>query len=136
MENKSIKRYETFCKSLANLSRCKMLDPKEDCVIEGTVQRFSLTFDISWKVMKDILIKHKGVLDFATGSPRDTLKTAFSNGLIDSDIWMNMLHVRNQLTHDYDGEYAMENFSKINTDFYDAFERFQNTAQAYYADAE
>ena len=57
MENKFINLYNTFCKSLSNLAKSKTADPKTDFVLEGTVLNFSLTFDISWKVMKDILIK-------------------------------------------------------------------------------
>ena len=71
MENKFINRYNTFCKSLSNLAKSKTADPKTDFVLEGTVLNFSLTFDISWKVMKDILIKKMGILDFAVGSPRE-----------------------------------------------------------------
>ena len=52
MENKFINRYNTFCKSLSNLAKSKTADPKTDFVLEGTVLNFSLTFDISWKVMK------------------------------------------------------------------------------------
>lgn len=58
MENKFINRYNTFCKSLQNLEKSKTADPKAAFVLEGTVLNFSLTFDISWKVMKDILIKN------------------------------------------------------------------------------
>ncbi len=70
MENKFINRYNTFCKSLSNLAKSKTADSKADFVPEGTVLNFSLTFDISWKVMKDILTKKLGILDFAAGSPR------------------------------------------------------------------
>ena len=31
--------------------------------------------------MKDILIKKMGILDFAVGSPRETLQQAFTNGI-------------------------------------------------------
>ena len=56
MENKFINRYNTFCKSLANLSKSRTAAPPQaDFVLEGTVLNFSLTFDISWKIMKDIL---------------------------------------------------------------------------------
>ncbi len=61
------------------------------------------TFDISWKVMKDILIKKLGVLDFAVRSPRETLQQAFTDGIINDDRWMQMLRVRDQLAHDYEG---------------------------------
>ena len=57
MESKYINRYNTFCSSLKNLEKSRHADPKADFVLEGTVLNFNLTFDISWKVMKDILIK-------------------------------------------------------------------------------
>lgn len=108
MENKYINRYRSFCRSLKNLEKSRKADPTADFVLEGTVLNFSLTFDISWKVMKDILVKELGVLDFAMGSPRETLQQAFANGMIDSDLWMQMLRVRNQLAHDYDGTFAAD----------------------------
>ena len=68
--------------------------------------------------MKDILVKQMEVLDFATGSPRETLQQAFVNRIIDSDQWMQMLRVRNQLAHDYDGSLAMEKFEDIEKIYY------------------
>ena len=82
MENKYINRYHTFCKTLKNLEKSLTADPKADFVLEGTVLNFNLTFDIAWKVMKDILVKKMGILDFATGSPRETLQQAFTNRLM------------------------------------------------------
>lgn len=132
MENKSINRYNTFCRSLKNLEKSRTADPKEDFVLEGTVQIFCLTFDISWKVMKDILIKQLGILDFAVGSPRETLQQAFINGLIKDDQWMQMLRSRNQLAHDYDGTFAEEKFGEIIKIYYPLFEEFRIGAQKYY----
>ena len=83
MENRYINRYNTFCKSLKNLEKSLNADPKADFVLEGTVLNYNLTFDISWKVMKDILIKKLEILGFAIGSPRETLQQAFTNGIID-----------------------------------------------------
>ena len=77
MENKFINRYHTFCRSLKNLEKSRYADPSADFVLEGTVLNFNLTFDISWKVMKDILIKKLEILDFAVGSPRETLQQSF-----------------------------------------------------------
>ncbi len=132
MENKYINRYNTFCKSLKNLEKSRYADPKKDFVLEGTVLNFNLTFDIAWKVMKDILVKQMEVLDFATGSPRETLQQAFVNRIIDSDQWMQMLRVRNQLAHDYDGSLAMEKFEDIVKIYYPLFERLKNRIAGYY----
>ncbi|MCI8318810.1 MAG: toxin-antitoxin system antitoxin subunit [Lachnospiraceae bacterium] len=132
MESKSINRYHSFCKSLQNLSKSVNADPDADFVLEGTVLNFNLTFDISWKVMKDILIKELGILDFAIGSPRETLKQAFMNGIIDNDEWMQMLRVRNQLAHDYDGTFAAEMFQNIIKVYYPLFEKLAERVEVYY----
>ncbi len=132
MESKSINRYHTFCKSLKNLEKSRNADPGADFVLEGTVLNFSLTFDISWKVMKDILIKELGILDFAIGSPRETLRQAFTNGIIDNDQWMQMLRARNQLAHDYDGTFAEEKFEDIIKVYYPLFEQLKENARKYY----
>ena len=133
MENKFINRYNTFCKSLNNLAKSKTADPKADFVLEGTVLNFNLTFDISWKVMKDILIKKMGILDFAVGSPRETLQQAFTNGLIADDQWLQMLKTRNQLAHDYDGALAAEKFHDIINVYYPLFEEFKEHIAKYYS---
>ena len=132
MANKFINRYNTFCKSLKNLEKSRNAIPEADFVLEGTVLNFSLTFDISWKVMKDILVKEMGILDFATGSPRETLQQAFVNGLIDDDQWMQMLRSRNQLANDYDGSFAKEKFQDIIKIYYPLFEKFKDKVKKYY----
>ena len=131
MENRSVNRYNTFCKSLKNLERSRYANPSADFVLEATILNFTFTFDIAWKVMKDILVKNMGILDFATGSPRETLQQAFTNRLIDDDTWMQMLKTRNQLAHDYDGSFAAEKFRDIIDVYYPLFLRFQKVAETY-----
>ena len=71
---------------------------------EGLVQRFEYTFELSWKVMQDLLI-FKGY-EFMLG-PNGTLKMAFEDGLIsDHDGWRQMTKSRNMLSHVYDEEEA------------------------------
>ncbi|MDE7187255.1 MAG: nucleotidyltransferase substrate binding protein [Lachnospiraceae bacterium] len=132
MENRYINRYHTFCRSLKNLEKSRNADVKADFVLEGTVLNFSLTFDIAWKVMKDILVKELGILDFAIGSPRETLQQAFINGIIDDDRWMQMLRVRSQLAHDYDGTFADKQFQNIITVYYSLFIKLREHVEKYY----
>ena len=134
MESKYINRYNTFCKSLKNLEKSRTADPKADFVLEGTVLNFNLTFDISWKVMKDILIKKMEILDFAVGSPRETLQQAFTNKIIDDDRWIQMLRVRNQLAHDYDGTFAEEKFQDIIHIYCMLFEKLKDSVAKYYTE--
>lgn len=134
MENKYINRYRTFCKCLDNLEKSKSANPDADFVLEGTIMNYNLTFDISWKVMKDILVKQLEILDFAVGSPRETLQQAFTNGIINDDNWLQMLRVRNQLAHDYDGTFAAEKFADIINIYCPLFEEFRENAKKYFTE--
>lgn len=132
MEEKSINRYRSFCRSLDNLSDAKGKDSGDKFVLSGTVQMFNLSFDLAWKVMKDIITEYHGALDYPTGSPRETLRMAHSVGLIEDDIWMEMLRARNNLAHDYDGELAIKYFGKITSDYYLLMDDFRKKAAEYY----
>ena len=132
MADKFINRYNSYCKCVNNLQNCKTANPMDDFVIEGTVTRFNLSFDLAWKVMKDILVKKMEINDFALGSPREVMRKAYENKIIYSDEWLTMLRYRNQLTHDYDGTLAYELFDLIVNDYTNLFVEFQGVAAKYY----
>jgi nucleotidyltransferase substrate binding protein (TIGR01987 family) len=132
MEEKSINRYRSFCRSLSNLSDAVGRQPDDKFVLSGTVQMYNLSFDLSWKVMKDIIVEFHGISDYATGSPRETLRVAGSVGLITDDIWMEMLRTRNNLAHDYDGTLAVRYFERITTEYYGLLDAFRKKAAEYF----
>lgn len=103
MDEKFTKRYESFRNSLASLTEAKQRDMEDSFVLSGTSAKFSITFDLGWKVMKDILVQYYAMTGFVAGSPREVLRESFKAELIQGDEWMDMLKVRNQLAHDYDG---------------------------------
>ena len=104
MGRKYTKRFESFKHSLEALAEARERDMNDSFVLSGTGAKFSITFDLAWKTMKDILIEHYAIVDFVAGSPREVLRKAFQAGMISGDEWMQMLEIRNQLAHDYDGE--------------------------------
>ena len=132
MERKSINRYNSFCKSLDNLAEAKGKDPRDMFILSGTVQMFNLSFDLAWKVMKDIITEYHGALYYPTGSPRETLRMAHSVGLIDDDTWMEMLKARNNLAHDYDGQLAVKYFGDIISKYDWLLTAFRKKADEYY----
>jgi nucleotidyltransferase substrate binding protein (TIGR01987 family) len=68
---------------------------------EGTIQRFEFAFELAWKTMKDYL-EANGV-SFVTVTPNQVFKGAFSAKLVDDgQVWIDMLHHRNLLSHTYD----------------------------------
>lgn len=129
MDEKFRKRFESYERSLASLTEAKERDMSDSFVLSGTSAKFSITFDLAWKVMKDILVQHYAMLGFVTGSPREVLKTAFQAGMITDDKWMEMLKVRNMLAHDYDGEIVKEYCTKIVEQYIELFEAFQKSVK-------
>ena len=125
MEEKSTKRYLSFCKSLDNLKLSCGANPNENFVLSGTAQTFNLTFDLAWKVMKDILVQYYAITGFVAGSPREVLRESFKAELIQGDEWMDMLKVRNQLAHDYDGVIVKKYCHIIVDEYIGKFEEFQ-----------
>ena len=121
MEEKFYRRFESFRNSLNSLNEAKNRDLSDSFVLSGTGAKFSITFDLSWKVMKDIIIGYHMVSDFATGSPREVLRKSFEVNLIYDDIWMEMLKIRNEISHDYDGKIMEEYCSKIVNRYIDKF---------------
>ena len=132
MESKYFNRYQSLCKSLANLRLSRGQDKDTPFVLPATVQNYNLTFDLAWKVMKELVTHEFGLTDFASGSPRETLKSAFSVGLINDDRWMDMLRVRNTLAHDYDGLVALRYYDDIVGDYYVLIESLVMDIEKYY----
>ena len=95
-----------------------------------TGAKFTITFDLAWKVMKDIITQYYAVVDFPKGSPREVLKKAFALQMIDGDVWMDMLKTRNDLSHDYDSILIQEACGQIVTIYIDKFYEFSRWAEA------
>lgn len=125
MERKFMRRFESYKKSLEALSKARERDMSDSFVLSGTSAKFSITFDLAWKTMKDILIEYYAITDFVAGSPREVLKKAFQAKMITGDVWMQMLEVRNRLTHDYDGEVVKANCRTIVDVYIGKLEEFQ-----------
>ena len=121
MDEKYKKRYESFQKSLDALAEAKKRDLTDSFVLSGTGAKFSITFDLAWKVMKDILIQYYAITGFVTGSPREVLRESFRAGLISDDLWLEMLTIRNQLTHDSNSEIIKRSCRQIVEKYIDLF---------------
>ena len=125
MERKFMRRFQSYKNSLESFSEARDRDMNDSFVLSGTSAKFSITFDLAWKTMKDILIEYYAITDFVAGSPREVLKKAFQVGMITGDVWMQMLEVRNRLTHDYDGEIVKEHCRTIIDVYIGKLEEFQ-----------
>lgn len=130
MDEKFTRRFESYQNSLQELARAKERDMSDSFVMSGTGAKFSITFDLAWKTMKDIIVQYYAMVDFPKGSPREVLRKAFEVHLIHDDIWMEMLKDRNDLTHDYDGEIVKAVCHKIVNRYIDCFLEFSQAVSS------
>lgn len=106
MENQDIRwkqRFEHFknaLKQLKNAEKLKKIRKFNELELQGVVQAFEVTQELSWKVMKDFL-EDQGKTDLF-GS-KNTVREAFNVGLISNgEVWLEMIKSRNTTSHIYD----------------------------------
>lgn len=114
-----IQRYTNFHKACMRLLEVteadRNMEDLSELELEGLVQRFEYTFELSWKVLQDLLL-YKGY-EFMLG-PNGTMKMALEDGLItDHDGWRKMAKSRNTLSHVYDEEEVRPIVKLIYTDY-------------------
>src|SRR5688572_15347364 len=69
----------------------------------GLIQLFEVSFELSWKTLKDLLF----VEGIEAKSPREVLRESHAYGILDEiDTWLEALENRNLLAHTYDEEDA------------------------------
>ena len=96
-------RFENFNKSYRLLEKYLIKTELSELEQAGIIQFFEMTFELGWKVLKDYLEAD----GYIVKSPRETIKQAFQNDIInDGHIWIDALAVRNLTTHTYDENLA------------------------------
>jgi nucleotidyltransferase substrate binding protein (TIGR01987 family) len=78
--------------------------PDNELIQMALIKAFEMTFELSWKTMKDYL-NHNGI---DVKLPREVIKHAFANDIVsDGQLWIDMLEDRNLMTHTYDEARAL-----------------------------
>lgn len=129
-ENKVLIKIENFRKSLAKFENADFTrnDPN-DFYCEGVLLHFSLTFELAWKALKEVMKIHK-VSEAETGSPREILKAAYKTRFIDNEnLWLLMADSRNILSHVYNEDNAQEYFNLLRDDFIPELKKFLKTLE-------
>ena len=129
MDERFNRRFMSFCNSLDALAEARERDLSDSFVLSGTSAKFSITFDLAWKVMKDILVQYYAITGFVAGSPREVLRESFKANLISDETWMEMLKVKNQLAHDYDCDIVKEHCNTIIGTYIDLLYEFERAVK-------
>lgn len=96
-------RFINFEKSYNLLNQYINQPIETDLERAGIIQFFEISFELSWKLMKDYLEAQ----ELSVKSPRETIKQAYQIGLIDDGhIWIDALSDRNLTVHTYDEKMA------------------------------
>lgn len=129
-----MKKFDHFVSNLDVLARADREDLRNEFIISGIIDKFSLQFELGWKVLKELL-QYEGRTVAATGSPRAVIKAAYTvYDFIEEPVWLSMLKARNDMTHIYDGEEAKRMVQVILREYIPAFLRMREGVLAYYGD--
>lgn len=117
-------RFASFSKAYAQLEQA--LGKKDYTTLEraGLIKTFEFTWELAWKTMRDYL-QYQGE---EVSGPRDAVKQAFKNGLIDEDqAWLDMLEARNFMAHIYDEDKSRKTALVIRKKFFPLIRRLLKT---------
>jgi len=90
----------------------------------GMIHFFEITFELSWKLMKDYF-EEEGIQEIAT--PRQIINKAFEIGLIENGHhWLDALEDRNETVHIYDTKISEEIETEIRNVYLNEFIQLKN----------
>jgi nucleotidyltransferase substrate binding protein (TIGR01987 family) len=99
-----------FAKAIARLEEALAL-PKDDIVRDAAIQRFEISFELCWKLLKACLEEEHNV---ACTSPCSCFRAAFKHGVIvDDPFWIELTVLRNYTVHTYNEELADYVYSRL-----------------------
>ena len=129
-----MKKFDNYRKNLDVLRRSNQQDLNNEFIISGIIDKFSIQFELGWKVLKELLT-YEGIDAAKTGSPREIIKQAYQYyPCIEEDVWLDMLSQRNNMAHIYDGNAAKALAQDIIRRFIPAFEKLEKSICERYAD--
>ena len=129
-----MKKFENYKSNLTVLSRAYDEDLENEFIISGIIDKFFIQFELSWKVLKELL-RYEGKSIANTGSPREIIKATYAMyEFIDEIIWLDMLQKRNNMTHIYDGNEAKELVETILKQYIPAFIKLSEEIEEKYKD--
>lgn len=112
-----------FQKALKRLQEALSKDiESDDLFLDGAIQRFEFTYELSWKLMKAYLM----YLGVEANSPRMVIREGVKQGIIhETDDWFDMITQRNNTTHAYHKDIALAVYSAVEHRFIQLFVSFE-----------
>lgn len=122
-----IQRFSNFERAFLLLQDSLKTEPLSILERAGLIQFFEMTFELSWKLLKD----YEETEGFIVKTPREAIKQAFQSGLISNGHdWIDALQDRNLTAHTYNEETAIAVEAKIRDKYFqllaEVYAYFQN----------
>lgn len=121
-------RLDNFSKALSRLDDACAEDEYTDLERAGLVQMFEFSFELAWKVLKDLLF-YEG---YDLQVPRDVIRKSFETDYLDEEdceIFLDALDKRNLLSHTYREEVAHEAERLIKSRYHPMLCRLHDTLE-------
>ncbi len=129
-----MKKFENYASNLRVLARADKEDLNNEFVISGVIDKFSVQFELGWKLLKELLA-YEGSKASVTGSPRGIIKEAYAvYPFFDGDIWLDMLKDRNDMAHIYNGNAANDLVKRILEGYIPQFLKLEEELVRMYGD--
>ena len=128
-----MKKFDQYCSSLQVLSRAPQEDLDNEFVLGGIINKFSLQFELGWKLLKELLA-YEGRSEAASGSKREILNTDIVHyNFLDEDIWLGMLKDHVNINHIYDETQARRLAKVVLETYLPAFQQLRDHLTQRYA---
>ncbi|MGB9812187.1 MAG: nucleotidyltransferase substrate binding protein [Thermovenabulum sp.] len=128
MRERIIERFNDFKNALQRLEEGINFEPSNEIIIDGVIQRFEFTFELAWKLLKDIL-EYEGI---EVKSPRSAIKEGYKAGLVsDGEAWIDMMIDRNKTSHVYDEKEAKAIYNKIKSFYIGLLRELKESTEEY-----
>lgn len=129
-----MKKFENFHNHLIVMNRAHLEDLQNEFIVSGIIDKFFIQFELGWKVLKEFL-KYEGKQEAISGSPREIIKASYSCfDFIEQEVWLSMLKDRNDFTHIYNEDMAIELVKKIINVYISAFNIMDKELKQIYKD--
>ena len=101
-----------------------LLQPEDEFMRDSIIKRFELCFETARKMMRQWLVEQDELTGTAT--KREVMQAAFATGLLtDAELWEEIARWRNDASHEYDKQKAMQVVAFVRTRAADAFHQLR-----------
>lgn len=118
-------KQQLFEKALTQLNKV-LHEPASEYIHDAAIQRFEFTYELAWKMLQAYLAS----IDLIVLSPKETLKVAYEQGLLnDANAWSELHRQRNLTNHTYDQTLANSVYEYLKTKGLPLFVELKNALE-------